>query len=296
MASLSARIVDSLLRMLQVNRLGNHFFEKLYPYISTNCKPLGGLRRRHELSEYSLQGRPVYTIQPRDQIASRHVLYLHGGAYFNGFLPVQWQFVDRLITAANCSVTAPDTPLAPKSSSRDIFAMVQPIYEELLREVGSENLIVMGDSSGGGLALALMMKARDKGLDQPKDLILLSPWLDVTMTNPDIPGVAQNDPYLGLKACIVAGQRYAQEDDPTDPSISPIYGDLRGLCPIHLFVGTHDIMLPDCRKLRNLADLAGASLNYREYPKMIHDWMMLNLPESQNALQQIVAIVNSNGA
>lgn len=147
MASLSARIVDSLLRMLQVNRLGNHFFEKLYPYISTNCKPLRSATPARTQRVFFTGPSCLYDPATRPDSLSARSLSARR-RYFNGFLPVQWQFVDRLITAANCSVTAPDTPLAAKSSSRDIFAMVQPIYEELLREVGSENLIVMGDSSG----------------------------------------------------------------------------------------------------------------------------------------------------
>ena len=125
----------------------------------------------------------------------------------------------------------------------------------------------------------------------PGHLILSAPWLDVTMTNPEIQPMEYDDPFLGLKECIYAGQRYAGPDDPTDPKISPIYGNLKGLCPITLFVGTRDLMLPDCRKLKRLADEAGTPLNYREYEGMLHDWIMLRLAESQEALGEVAEIL-----
>jgi len=141
------------------------------------------------------------------------------------------------------------------------------------------------------MALALAEKIRNAGIEQPKELVLLSPWLDVTMENPGIPEANRKDPYLGLHAAVTAGKRYAKNDDPRRPDISPIYGKLDGLGPVTLFVGTHDIMLPDCQKLRGLAQAAGIPFTYVEYKDMIHDWMMLKLPESEQARNEICKII-----
>ena len=113
------------------------------------------------------------------------------------------------------------------------------------------------------------------------------------MSNPEIARMESDDPFLGLKECRYAGRLYAGRDDPTDPMISPINGLLDGLCPISLFVGTRDLMLPDCRKLKGRFDAAGTPIEYREYPGMLHDWIMLRLPESHQALREVAAIIRA---
>lgn len=249
------------------------------------------MKRRHRITEHLERGCVVYTVAPKDCVECPRVLFLHGGAYYNGFLPFHWDFINYLVANVGCSVTAPDFPLAPEAGVDDIFEMIEPIYRSLVTHSGSARLTVIGDSSGGGLSLALAQKARDRGLPQPKDLVLLSPWLDVTMTNPGIVESNRKDPYLGLHACISAGQRYAQGDDPQQPDISPIYGSIEGLGPISLFVGTHDIMLPDCRKLQAMAEAQGIPYSHVEFADMIHDWMLLTLPESIEARNQICEII-----
>lgn len=290
MASFQARAFEAFFRAIGAKAIVNNGIDIFYPVDSTHAKPSLRLRLKHHVTTREFMGRKVYTITPKSGASTLQLYYLHGGAYYNGFLPPHWYFLNDVVTKTRCTVTAPDFPLAPDATPDDIYAMVMPLYRELLAH-GAENLTVMGDSSGGGMALVVAQKARDTGLAQPKNLVLLSPWLDVTMTNPGIIEADRKDPYLGLHACIEAGKRYAKSLDPKRPDISPIYGSLAGLGPISLFVGTHDIMIPDCRKFRTLASDAGVILKHVEYPDMVHDWMMLKFPESEQARNEICTVM-----
>lgn len=291
MASLRARLLESFLRTVGLKTLTNTLFDALFPNDAKHAKPSLRMRWRHRVATRQMMGRTVYTVAPKSGASIEHIYYLHGGAYYNGFIPAHWHLLNRLVSETKCTVTAPDFPLSPEAGVDDIFAMVLPLYRELLAQKGAENLTVMGDSSGGGMALALAQKARDAGLQQPRDLVLLSPWLDVTMSNPGIPEADRQDPLLGLHAVISAGKRYAKDDDPKRPDISPIYGRLDGLGPITLYVGTHEVMLPDCRKLKDMAAAAGIPFDYREGKDMIHCWMLLKLPESAQAQNEIISII-----
>jgi acetyl esterase/lipase len=151
----------------------------------------------------------------------------------------------------------------------------------------------MGDSSGGGIALALAQLLREKGREQPGNLVLLSPWLDVSLAHPDVPVFDKIDPFLDMEGLKYAGSVYARDVDPTHYLVSPVYGSLNDLAPISLFIGTRDILFPDCRKLRDRAEAEGVELNYHEYESMLHDWMLISLPESKHALKKIIEIVGT---
>ncbi|MFJ1256964.1 alpha/beta hydrolase fold domain-containing protein [Cupriavidus sp. CuC1] len=137
----------------------------------------------------------------------------------------------------------------------------------------------MGDSAGGGMALALAQVARDTGRALPGRLVLLSPFLDATGSNPAIDALEPLDPMLSKLGGIECGRVYAGGDPVTLPQVSPIYGSLRGLPPVTLFIGTHDVLLPDCRTYRALAEQQGLPLRYYEYEGMFHVWMLLPMPE-----------------
>lgn len=257
----------------------------------TYTEPTKKHHRKHNITTCQVGGHMVWTLAPKEPTTSSHVIYLHGGAYVNSFASQQWEFMSKLIDALGCTVVAPNYPHAPEHYVHDVFAMLLPLYEELLEKVGQENIVVMGDSSGGGISLALAQRLRDEGLPQPAQIVLLSPWLDVTLSNPDIPAVDKIDPFMGVRGLKYAGEVYARDVDPKSHLVSPVYGCVKNLAPISLFIGTRDILMPDCRVLRDKARVESAELNYREYPGMVHDWMLGPLPESKQAFHEIVEII-----
>ena len=249
--------------------------------------------KKYKIKAEQVNKRNVFTLSPKKgAVEHEHqILYLHGGAYIKKFCKQHWQFLGRLIDELHCTVTAPDYPLAPKHTYKDAFEMVLPVYKELVQKVGPDNLTVMGDSAGGGMSLALAQRLRKEKVEQPKNLILLSPWLDVTMSNADIGGAGEKDPMLGVRGLIAAGKMYAGEADPNCYLISPINGSLKGLGRITLFIGTHDILIADCRELKAGAEVEGVKIDYHEREGMIHVWMLFPFRESKVAMKQILEAI-----
>src|SRR5690606_3466899 len=115
-------------------------------------------------------------------------------------------------------------------------------------------IVFMGNSAGGGLALGFAQKLRNENRTQPQpsQLILISPWLDITLSNPDIRMVDKKDKLLSIKGLRMAAKAYASSVDGNDFRVSPIYGDFSGLGKISLFIGTNDLFVADARKFKGL--------------------------------------------
>jgi monoterpene epsilon-lactone hydrolase len=240
-----------------------------------------------------VNGRSVWTIAPQ-HTAAHHIYYLHGGGYVANISTRHWQFLHDLLDNCDCAATVPDYPLAPQANVQDAFAMILPVYTDLIATTDAANITLMGDSAGAGLSLALAMQLREAGMEQPANLVLISPWLDVTMNNPDIAAADERNPDLPLQWLIDSGQLWAGELDRTNYRVSPIYGTLPGLAPISLYIGTHDVLVADTRKFRTQAAAADIPINYHEYRGMTHTFALTSwMPERQDVLNNIARLINS---
>lgn len=290
LASSQSKIFHLILRLIRKKSfLGKQLATGTFRF---SCpEPPARITRKLSVTKYQVLGRNVFTLRPENPGSLTHILYLHGGAYVQGFVRFHWSFLAYLIQETRCTVTAPDYPLAPDFTCQDSFAMVLQLYRQLLLTVRPENLIIMGDSAGGGFALGLAQVLRDESLPQPGQLILLSPWLDITLTNPEIALIAPGDPFLEQESLRKAGKLYAGDIPPDHPMLSPINGPLAGLGKLSIFAGSNDILVADTRKLHLLAMSQHIQHNYYEYPQMVHAWMLLNLPESMMARAQIIHLI-----
>jgi acetyl esterase/lipase len=294
MPSLQSRAVELLVRLMRWKRTVNRMRQRVENGEQTYTEPTAKQRRKYQVTKTDRDGHLVWTIAPTTGTPRKQIIYLHGGAYCNSFASQQWNFMTRLVDALGCTITAPNYPHAPAYCVRDVFDFLLPVYHEVAAREGSSNVTVMGDSSGGGISLALAQRLREDGREQPGNVILLSPWLDVTMSNPELAALDKIDPFLGVEGLKYAGAAYAGDVDQTHYLVSPVYGSLKDLGPVSVFIGTRDILLADCRKLRDKAAVEGVKLNYREYEAMLHDWMLISLPESKQVLQEIVEIIGTN--
>lgn len=256
-----------------------------------SASPPRAVRKHLAVECEEIHGRPVYTLRPRGGSSSRHLLYLHGGAYVHQIQRDHWSFLSRLVRDTGCTATAPLYPLAPNHHYDDTIALIEAVYKEKLGRVAPADQILMGDSAGGGLSLVLARKLRDEGRPQPKEIVLISPWLDVTLDDPDQLEYDRHDPYLAIAGLREAGRLYAGSLAPDDPLVSPIHGDLRGLGALTVFIGTRDVLLSDARRLRAKAAEQNVPLEYHEYPGMFHAWVIADIPEAKRAGAQIAGIV-----
>jgi epsilon-lactone hydrolase len=135
-------------------------------------------------------------------------------------------------------------PLAPEHTYRDTYPLLLALYQHLCDTLHPENLTIMGDSAGGGMALSLVQQAVAQGLPHPKQTFLTSPWLDLTLRNPAIASRDRSDPVLISAGMRVLARWWAGGDDPTSPVLSPINGSLAGIGPCSWPSGLMSLSIP----------------------------------------------------
>ena len=220
------------------------------------------------------------------------LIFLHGGSYLFPLVDGQWGIVEGLIDRTGLPVIIPDYPLAPNHTAAEAFDFVQPIIDEAQAEFG--RVILFGDSAGGGLALSLAMQRRDTGARQVDGLVLYAPWVDVTMTNPRIEEVQGRDKILRVPGLVWAGRAWAADLDPTDPRVSPLYGDPAGLPPMRIFQGDADILGPDTIEFARKAARAGVDVRLRVEPDGFHVYVLSVpiIPEAEAALDRSARFIS----
>lgn len=219
------------------------------------------------------------------------ILYLHGGAYIAQPLRQHWKFVDYLNSKTNLPIYLPVYPKAPKYNYVDGYNYIMKVYKDLINK-GYTEIIIMGDSAGAGMALSLCELLKADGLLLPKKLILMSPWVDLTMENPDINKYEKVDPMLSAIGLNHIAKKWANGTDLYNYLLSPIYGDLNDLPEIDLFIGTHEIFLPDVKLLYEKLKLKGNKIKYFEYKMMNHVFPLYPIPEANFAKKEIVNLIN----
>jgi acetyl esterase/lipase len=246
-----------------------------------------------EVGVDSDRGYPVYEVRPQSGEVSRRVVYLHGGSYTFQIAGIQWRFVLELARSVPAHLTVPIYPLAPEAKAATTVPAMTDLLEQIIDEAGAEQVTLIGDSAGGGMALAVAQQLRKRG-KQPARIILLSPWLDVSMSDPRLAEVEPRDPMLSLAGLAYCGKCYAGDLDPKDPMASPLYGDLSGLAPIDLFIGTHDVLWVDAIRLAERAAAVAADVRMHEAPNMLHVYPMITFaPEGKAARREVITLIQS---
>lgn len=233
---------------------------------------------------------PVFTVRPLRRNPEAHVIYLHGGSYTLEINFWHWRLIRYLARAVPAQIQAPIYPLAPKGNAETTVAATTDVVAEVL--AGHQNVTLIGDSAGAGLALAVAQKLRDNAQSQPAHIVLISPWLDVTVSDPQQLQGASRDLLQRIDRLRDAGRLYAGALDVRDPRVSPLHGTLSGLAPIHIFSGTRDILTFDARQLAARCQQVGQPSTLHEAAGMPHDYPLYPLmPAARAARQQIAQIV-----
>jgi epsilon-lactone hydrolase len=257
--------------------------------------PTRWTRLTHRVTERTVAGMTVWSVRPRRGSPVARVVYVHGGGYVHPLTRDYWRLV-RSLASAPAEVSVPAYPLAPDATVDDVL----PALVEVATLVASQDpelpTILMGDSAGGALILAMATRLRDDGGPRPVSLVALSPWLDATLDEEAVEDLEPTDPMLAESGLRAAGRWWAGVRDPSDPLVSPIHADLADLPPIDVYIGRHDILRPAVSDLADRADREGADLHVHEVSAMFHVWMTRRLPEGRRTRTELRRLVRSRTA
>lgn len=200
------------------------------------------------------------------------LLYLHGGAYAMGSPRVARNMLKALLEPTRLIGCSVDYRLAPEHPFPAGLDDAVAAYEWLLQTWAPEDIVVAGDSAGGGLAIAMLVAARDRGLPMPAAATVTSPWADMRMTAGSLESRRRRDPALEPEMLQVAAEAYLGNTPPGDPLASPVLADLTGLPPMQVLVGTEEILYDDALALVARARHHGVEVELLEGERMIHCW------------------------
>lgn len=222
--------------------------------------------------------------------AAPTLLYAHGGAYVAGSLDSHRAFVSHLAEAFGGAVLHLDYRLAPEHPFPAAVDDAITGYRWLLAQGADPSQVVVGgDSAGGGLALALLLALRDAGDPLPAAGTLVSPWTDLTVSGDSAESRRDVDVMEEPEQLREQGLLYVGSDgDPTTPLASPVFADLAGLPPLLLQVGDPEVLLDDATRVAQRAEAAGTEADLRVWPEVFHVWMAAAgvVPEADAAVAE----------
>ena len=246
--------------------------------------PLPPLPDGFEAEPVSMSGLRALWVKPEQASPPAVVLYFHGGGY-------SWQSADthrrtmaRLAAACDAACLGVDYRRSPESKFPAAVEDAVSAYTWLLDQgTDASQVIISGDSAGGGLAIAALLAIRDRQLPLPAGAVCFSPWTDLAVTGATAD--TADDPIVSGPALRSMAKAYLGDADPRNPLASPLYADLHGLPPVQVQVGTRESLLDDSRRFAAKATEAGVETMLVEHPDVIHMWIVFDpdLPESLHA-------------
>ena len=229
------------------------------------------------------------TIVPRGATPSRALLYFHGGGFFFGSLQSHRHLVSRLAVAAGVTAVSINYRLAPEHPFPAALEDALGAYRWLLAQgFPARGIVLGGDSAGGNLAAAAVLKIRDEKLPTPGGLFLVSAWLDLTLSGESYEVRAAQDPILSRESMREVTQLYLGQIDHGSPYASPVNGDLAGFPPLMIQVGADEVLLSESLAFAQKAALHGVDVRLHVWPEMIHAWPLFHsaLPQGTRAIAE----------
>ncbi len=217
------------------------------------------------------------------------VIYYHGGGYVMGSLDTHQELMGRISRVCQAKVLGVDYRLAPEHVYPAAVEDGVSSYEWLLAQgADASRVMLAGDSAGGGLTMATLLSIRDKGGILPVGAMMFSPWTDLTASGESATSRADADPMVTLPALLEMAEIYYASADASDPLVSPVFADLRGLPPLLIQVGDAELLLDDASRLADNAKSAGVMALYQVWDEAFHVFQAIpNLPEAADALQKV---------
>jgi phosphinothricin tripeptide acetyl hydrolase len=249
------------------------------------------------VEKVSAGGVPGEWLTPAGVVDNRVILYLHGGSYTCGSCNSHRSMVSNIAIAAKARVLLLDYRLAPEHPHPAGVEDAVAAYKWLLDgRADPKRVFIAGDSAGGGLAVALLVKLRDAGIPLPAACVCLSPWTDLTFTSETWKSKAKADLIIFDYKEHAFAKMYLGGLDAKTPLASPLFADLKGLPPMLVQVGSDEVLLADSTRLVERAKAAGVNAVLDEWPEMQHVWPFAAsfMPESRRAIEGIGEFIDRN--
>ncbi|GAB3377525.1 alpha/beta hydrolase [Spongiibacter taiwanensis] len=234
---------------------------------------------------------PVRVIAAPGVNTQRACLYFHGGGYKMGSVVSHHDLMVRISAAADCQVVGVNYRLNPEHRFPAPLEDGMAVYRALLAAGhAGQNLALAGDSAGGGIAASLLLSIRDQTLPQPCGAVLLSAWLDMSLSGDSYASCAKSDPiHQKFMLQAIAGQYLGEGVDPAQPGVSPLFGDLQNLPPVLLQVAEGEVGRDDSVAFAEKLQASGGQAELSVWSDMIHVFQQFadDLPEARQAIAQI---------
>lgn len=245
--------------------------------------------KKYKVEQFLVQQRNVVTFASNTATGNKHIVFLHGGGYTVEVQNSHWWLVEQLVKKARCKLSFIEYPLAPEHNYKQAHATLAEAYTQLCQKHPNDIFYLLGDSAGGGFCLAFAQTLRDNNSHKtPEKIALLSPWLDLSMSNPFIKKIEHLDILLSSKTLLSCANWFADGLDLKSPILSPLYGNMNELKSVAVFVGTHELFLPDCRLLKQKLEVSNTNLFYKEYEGMQHDLILFPIKERYTLLNDLL--------
>lgn len=245
----------------------------------------------------SAHGVEAEWIVPADAPRDKAILYLHGGGFRLGSVNSHRDLIARIADASVCRSLAINYRLAPEhrfpNAIDDTLAAYHWMQDQGFRP---DDIVFVGDSAGGNLALAGTLSLRQRGLPLPVAAALMSPWTDLTASGTSYVSRAEADPIHQRKMILALAKNYLGDDgDPNDPLASPLFADLVGLPPLMIQVGDRETVRDDSIRLAEKARAAGVDVELQSWDGMIHVFQMFpELAEAHRAIDSLAGFLRKH--
>lgn len=257
------------------------------PKGAPNVNIMEEIKKIANIEEYFIDERKVYEIENKNKVnKDAIIIYLHGGGYIGGITRRHANFLYKVLNDTEMKIILPDYPLAPRYTFLDVFKFIEKLMEKYNNE---ENLIFMGDSAGAAIALAYAQKLGEENKKTPKKMILISPWLDITLKNSKIVEKEKDEKVLNTKVLKFAADKYAGESEQENYLLSPINGPLDKINNLVIFTGTADILNPDAHVFKEkIEKFSNIKFKFYEREDAVHNWIFEDLENSKEDYEKIV--------
>lgn len=237
-----------------------------------------------------LAGLKAEEIKPQ-QASTQLIFHIHGGAFFLGSMNTHRAFLTQVAARTQMQVLHLDYPLSPEAQFPEALDALFDVYAVLLDQgIQAKDIVLSGDSCGANLALALALKIQQEQLPQVSGLVLMSPFLDLTLSSESLRYNRKHDALLSIEALETGIDYYVPRSvDRANPLVSPFFAELKGLPPIHIQVGSKEILLDDAQRFKVKAEEAGLDVEFKLYTGMWHNFQMFSpwFEEGQRALSDL---------